>query len=148
MRDRQLDNPCHNRGMIYAKSDPARYRTLFSDGKHDGIADTIAEHGGEHAGFRPHDLLEAALAACVNMTVRMYADHHNIPLQDVTTKVTLDRTHPEKVTFRYEVELDGDLSPEQREKLAQAARACPVRKTLSKQIEFKCGDDLAGAAPR
>ncbi len=123
--------------MICAKSELNRYKTRFSDGEHEGIADTTADKGGSHAGFRPHDLLVASLATCVNMIVRMYADNHGIPLRGVTTNVSLDRTRPDEVVFRYEVELDGELTEEQRNKLFQAASACPVHKTLSKSIRFE-----------
>ena len=125
--------------MICATSEPARYQTRFSDGEHHGTCDATVDKGGGHSGFRPHDLLEAALASCVNMAVRMFADNHAIPLGSVTTKVSLDRTHPDEVVFRYEVGLDGELTPEQRDKLLQAAAACPVRRTLSKRIRFECG---------
>lgn len=123
--------------MIISTSEPTPYRTRFSDGTHEATADTTADKGGSQAGFRPHDLLEAALANCVNMSVRMYADHHDISLAGVTTRVTLDRHLEEEVVFRYEVELDGDLTPDQKRALLAAARACPVRKTLSKRIRFQ-----------
>lgn len=125
--------------MIRATGESTRYHTRFSDGEHEGIADTTADKGGQHAGFRPHDLLEAALAACVSMTVRMYADHHAIPLRGVTTKVNLDRSHPDEAVFCYDVDLDGELTPEQQDKLLHAAKACPVRRTLSKRIRFESG---------
>jgi putative redox protein len=125
--------------MISATSQPARYKTLFSDGAHEGLADVSADKGGQGEGFRPHALLEAALASCVSMTVRMYADHHSIPLGAVTAKVTLDRSHPDEIVFRYEVDVDGDFTPEQKDKLLHAASACPVRKTLSKKIRFEAG---------
>lgn len=125
--------------MVRATSESTRYRTRFSDGEHEGIADTTADKGGQHAGFRPRDLLEAALAACVSMTVRMYADNHAIPLRGVTTSVSLDRRHPDEVVFRYDVDLDGELTPEQKDKLLHAAKACPVRRTLSKRIRFESG---------
>jgi putative redox protein len=125
--------------MISATSQTARYQTRFSDGVHEGFSDTIADKGGQNSGFRPHDLLEAALASCVSMTVRMYADHHAIPLASVTAKVTLDRSQVDEIVFRYEVDVDGDLTPEQKDRLLQAARACPVRQTLSKKIRFESG---------
>lgn len=131
--------------MICAKSELTRYQTRFSDGKHESISDTTPDKGGQHSGFRPHDLLEAALAACVNMTVRMYADNHGIPLRAVTTNVSLDRTLPDEVVFRYEVELDGELTEEQRNRLLQAASACPIRKTLSKRIRFEPGAGASSA---
>lgn len=125
--------------MISSTSESPHYRTRFSDGTHDGIADTTADKGGSHSGFRPHDLLEAALATCVNMAVRVYADNHGIPLAGVTTRVKLDRNVPDETVFQYEVELDGDLTPEQKHRLSLAANACPVRRTLSKTIRFESG---------
>jgi putative redox protein len=130
--------------MTSATSQPARYQSLLSDGEHECLADAPAEKGGQHAGFRPHALLEAALASCVSMTVRMYADHHAIPLRSVTAKVTLDRSHPDEIVFRYEVDVDGDLTPEQKDRLLHAASACPVRKTLSKKIRFESGAGASG----
>jgi putative redox protein len=125
--------------MIISKSELAPYCTRFSDGTHEATSDVTPDKGGKHAGFRPHDLLEAALANCVNMMVRMYADHHRIPLAGVTTRVKLDRSVPDEVVFRYEVDLEGDLTPEQKLALQRAANACPVRRTLSKKIRFESG---------
>jgi putative redox protein len=132
--------------MISATSQPARYQTRFSDGEHHCISDVPAEKGGQHAGFRPHALLEAALASCVSMTVRMYADHHAIPLHSVTAKVTLDRSHPDEIVFQYEVDVEGDLTPAQKNRLMHAASACPVRKTLSKRIRFEGGAGASSVA--
>jgi putative redox protein len=125
--------------MISATSQVARYQTRFSDGVHEGFSDTIVDRGGQNSGFRPHELLEAALASCVSMTVRMYADRHAIPLASVTAKVRLDRSQADEIVFRYEVDVDGDLTPEQKDRLLHAAGACPVRKTLSKKIRFEGG---------
>jgi putative redox protein len=75
------------------------------------------------------------------MAVRMYADKHGIPLAGVTTRVKLDRSLPDETVFRYAVELGGDLTPEEEERLLLAARACPVRRTLSKRIRFEFGID-------
>jgi len=50
--------------MIQASSQPERYRTAFTNGGQTALADTTADKGGGGAGFRPHELLEAALASC------------------------------------------------------------------------------------
>jgi putative redox protein len=125
--------------MIRATSELTPYQTRFSDGEHQGVSDTTIDKGGKHAGFRPHDLLEAALATCVNMAVRMYADANGMSLRHVITNVSMDRSRPDEVVFRYEVVLEGELTPEQERHLLQAANACPVRRTLSKRISFDCG---------
>jgi len=125
--------------MISATSETIQYQTKFSDANHHAISDVTSDKGGSDAGFGPHQLLEAALATCVNITVRMYADNHGIPLRGVTTNVSLDRTGTDEVVFRYDLVLDGELSPEQERKLQLAANACPVRRTLSKKISFESG---------
>ena len=86
--------------------------------------------------FRPHELLEAALATCMNMAATMYAEKHVIPLVQVVTKVTLDRSGSEQVVFSYSVELSGELTVQQKEAIMSAMRVCPVRKTLSRGVRF------------
>ncbi len=123
--------------MIVSTSETPRYKTTFSDGVHEAVADTTMDKGGGNSGFRPHDLLAAALATCVNMTIRMYADARAIPLESVRTKVSLDRSDPQAAVFRYEVDFEGNLSELEKDKLLRAAAACPVRRTLSKEIRFE-----------
>jgi putative redox protein len=130
--------------MITATNDTPRYLTRFSDGPHQGKADTTPDQGGQNAGFRPHALLEAALASCVNMTVQIYAEHHGLALSNVTTRVELDRRDPRETVFRYEIEVHGKLTPEETERLKRAGNACAVRRTLSKAIRFEPGTVSAG----
>ncbi len=123
--------------MIIATSDDPVYRTLFSDGEHYAVADTTKEKGGHNNGFWPHNLLEAALATCINITLRKYAKQNAIPLSRAVTKVKLDRSRPEEAIFAYEVELQGNLTTEQQEALLQAAGDCAVKQTLLRRISFK-----------
>ena len=122
--------------MITTTSSAPPYQVLFSDGVHHGTSDTTADKGGGNTGFRPHDLLEAAVGSCMNMWLKMYADQHHLPLERVETTVTLDRTDPEKVLFEYAIDLIGDLTANQHDKLLKIATTCPVRRTLSKNICF------------
>jgi putative redox protein len=122
--------------MVTCENEEPRYRVVISNGKHEIPSDTIPNHGGEGSAIRPHELLEGALAACLNMTVRMHADKRGIPVTKVTTKVLADRTQPGKTIFQYSFSIAGALTNEQREELNRVAESCPVRKTLSNQIEF------------
>lgn len=112
---------------------------VISNGKHEIIADTIEEKGGGGSAIRPHELLEAAFAACLNMTIRMYADKKNIPLEKVITNVFADRSEPGKTVFRYSFSFEGEITNEQREELNKVAEGCPVKRTLSNQIYFHNG---------
>ncbi len=123
--------------MITCKNEILKYQTTFSNGKHTAYADATEDKGGKSSGFRPHELLEAALASCLNMHLRMYADTHNISLEEVQTTVTLDRSIPNEVIFKYSIDLVGSLTKEQRQRLLQIAKTCPVHKTLSKVISIQ-----------
>jgi putative redox protein len=121
--------------VIRAQSLPQAYRTTVSN---DEIAaNAPIDKGGGGAGFGAHELLEAALAVCINMAVRMHASEHSIPLESVSTRVRLDRPHPNTVSFKYKLDLVGPLSDQQRRQLEHAASICQVRQTLSKRIEFR-----------
>lgn len=130
--------------MIVTTSEPARYQSRYSNGTHSAFSDTTADKGGGGQGFRPHELLEAALASCMNMHLRMYADNHGIALGNVTTTVVIDRTDAAKATFNYSIEFSEQLSSEQRAKLSQIATTCPVHNTLSREIAFRQEDRLTG----
>jgi putative redox protein len=123
--------------MIVGVSTKTPYATIFTDGKREATCDTTPDKGGSGSGFRPHDLLEAAFACCLNMTMRMYADKHKIPLAEAKVSVSLNRDNPEQTVFEYGVELQGDLTAAQRQKLMEMAALCTVKKTLSKHISFR-----------
>jgi putative redox protein len=123
--------------MIETKSEGLRYRVQFTDGQHVGFADTTADKGGQNTGFRPHDLLEAALACCITMSLEMFAERHAIPMQHVRTIVQLNRGSADQTIFEIRTEFDGNLTEEQTSQLRAAAQSCPVRKTLAKAIRFQ-----------
>jgi putative redox protein len=84
--------------MIQADSQPDKFLTVFANGTHAFTSDTTADKGGRNLGFRPHELLEAALATCMNMTLRMAAEKHAIALSSVSVTVSLKR-NPEGSSF-------------------------------------------------
>ncbi|MGE0114986.1 MAG: OsmC family protein [Steroidobacteraceae bacterium] len=122
--------------MIHTTSQPGDYPTDFSNGQIRAVADAPLEKGGMGAGFGPHELLEAALATCINMAVRMSANKLGIVLEGAATSVRLDRSQPDVVKYEYTLELVGSLTDKERQQLEEAANACPVRQTLSKRANF------------
>ena len=122
--------------MIQTESTGIPYRIWFTNGYHEGLADTTSDKGGQNAGFRPHDLLEAALASCITITAQMFAQSHGIALRQVCVTVRLNRDDPDKTVFDVKTQFEGDLSDNEIARLQSAVRACPVRKTLATAIEF------------
>lgn len=124
-------------GSFKATSELPSYQTSFTNGQNVSVADAASDEEGSRAGFRPDELLEAALASSLNMTIRMYAEEHSIPLTSVSTTVKLDQNYPEEAIFNYAFELAGSLSESDRRLLTEAALSCPVRQTLSKKLSFQ-----------
>jgi putative redox protein len=122
--------------MVKTQSEPASFLTTVSTQFHRIPSDTVPDNGGSGAGFRPHELLEASLASCLNIWLRMYASKHGLPLASVETTVQLHKDREGEATFEYMIELKGDLTDAQRAKLLLIAETCPVRQTLSRQLKF------------
>lgn len=123
--------------MIVSESQHEKYQTLFTNEMYSAYADTTKEKGGCEQGFRPHELLEAALACCMNMSLRMRAEKLCIPLKEVKVQVSLNRENPEQPTFEYHVSFENSLSKEDEQTLLQALECSSVRSTLSKPLSFK-----------
>lgn len=105
------------------------------DGRHLLFTDEPASLGGDGSGPAPHELLPAALAACISTTLVMYARTKEWDLGGVEVAVDDDhRASPRR--FRVDVRLGGDLTDAQLERLAKVARACPLRRSIDAGFEF------------
>ena len=111
------------------------------------LADEPFNAGGSDAGPTPYELLLAALGACTSMTVRMYADRKQWPLQDVHVELSYAGVHAkdcadcdsgsQMVTeIEMDITFDGDLSEDQRTRLLEIASKCPVHRTLTSPIQI------------
>ncbi len=111
-------------------------------------ADEPLDKGGTNLGPTPYELLLAGLGACTSITLRMYAGRKEWPLDAVRVTLRHDRVHArdcedsEKDTGMIDVidkklELEGDLSEEQRERLLSIAAKCPVHRTLLNEIKIR-----------
>jgi putative redox protein len=122
--------------MIRTSSTDEAWQTWVSNGRHGFLGDAPVDKGGGGQGLGAHELLEAALALCMNMSVRMHARAHSIPLTGVQATVRLARPADGEVVFEYRLELAGTLDPAQRRELEEVAASCPVRRTLSQRLGF------------
>jgi putative redox protein len=119
-----------------ARSIPGTLRQeVVIDGQHRLITDEPQRLGGDGSGPAPHELFPAALAACVSTTLVMYAQTKGWELGEVTVAVDYDN-HSTPRRFEIAIQLSGDLSDEQLERLARVARACPLRRSIEAGIEF------------
>ncbi len=59
------------------------------------MADEPLKSGGTNLGPTPYDLLLMSLGACTSMTLRMYANHKQLALDDIKVTLEHERDHAE-----------------------------------------------------
>ncbi len=109
------------------------------------VADEPLSFKGDNFGMNPYELLLASLGACTSMTMKMYADRKGIPLEDVVVELQHEKIHAKdcaecetksgKIDKIFKkIELTGQLSAEQKNRLLEIAEKCPVKRTLKSEI--------------
>ena len=102
------------------------------------IADEPHNLGGKDLGFSPFELLASSLGACTSATLRMYADRKKWDLEEVNTRVSVERDDAaDRTTFIRHIELKGDLSQEQCARLIEIGEKCPVHRLLNGKIDIE-----------
>ncbi len=127
-----------NRDQITAITDASGFTTPIHVGEHTLIADEPASVGGADLGPSPVELMTASLAACTSMTLKMYARHKSLPLDEVKVTVTREqkgRGDDQVVIFRRDIAIAGDLDEAQRARMVEIADKCPVHRTLHGTVE-------------
>jgi len=109
----------------------------LSNGSGRWKADVDPGIGGDPALPNPHQLLDAALAACTTLTLQLYAKRRNYPVEEVV--VTVDHEEASGVyTMKRGVTVRGNgLTQEALDDLLRVANRCPVHKTLSGQFNIE-----------
>jgi putative redox protein len=131
--------------VTVAETREGRFTQTIAVGKHRLRADEPASAGGTDTGPSPYDLLLAALGACTAMTVRMYADLKQLPLDKVTVRLRHEKVHAQDCAecetregkidrIEREIELAGGLDEAQRARLLEIANKCPVHRTLRSEV--------------
>jgi len=147
MNGLQDASPTSASRTVTADGGETRYLQKISVGRHLLQADELGDVGGNDLGPRPHELLLAALGACIGITLRMYADRKQWPLQTVH----VDLSH-RKISVEGEengakfgmvdridvgVSITGNLTEEQRSRLLEIADRCPVHRTLVSEVRIQ-----------
>lgn len=125
-------------------------------GKHEFIADEPMGIGDDQ-GPDPYALLLSSLGACKVMTVLMYARKKGWPVEDVEVTLETYKIHakdckecesnPDAKVDIIEVDIRfvGDLTDEQRKRLEEISKRCPVHRTLTSEIKIFTNEDMMHA---
>ncbi|ODU67227.1 MAG: osmotically inducible protein C [Novosphingobium sp. SCN 66-18] len=105
-----------------------RYRTEIEVDGHRIVADEPPALGGANAGPAPYDLILAGLGACTAITLRMYADRKQWPLESLDVALRLTGGKDDRRIERV-LTIEG-LDADQQARLADVAERTPVTLTL------------------
>jgi putative redox protein len=106
------------------------YAVAIRAGHHALAADEPKSIGGGDSGPSPFALVASGLGACTAITLRMYAERKQWPLTGLTVELTVTKAPDESLHIARSVALTGELSAEQRARLAEIAEKTPVTKAL------------------
>lgn len=113
------------------------YTTTVEYGKHQLTVDEPEDLGGQDEGINPTPLLLSSLGSCKAITVKMYADRKNWPLEEVVVRLTHEVQLSEQQQTTYIqcfISFKGNLDDIQKQRLFKIAEKCPVHKILSNPI--------------
>lgn len=102
---------------------------------------------GDDFGPSPYDLLNASLAACTMMTLKMYAQRKKWDLKEVFVYITNSKKHSDDLDIETEnpgyldhiskkLKFVGNLDASQQQRLKEIASRCPVHRTLERGVIF------------
>lgn len=104
---------------------------------HFSIVSGVTEReGGDDEGPTPHELVEAALAACTIITLRMYAARKEMKLDTVDVTVAIESETSQASAISRRIRLGGELSPAERQRLLEIANRCPIHRLLSGEVQI------------
>ncbi len=106
------------------------YHTTIDVGGHALVGDEPARNGGDNSGPAPYDYLLAGLGSCTAITLRMYADRKQWPLDAVDVAMHLSPDADGALQIKRTLTLHGDIDEAQKARLAEIAEKTPVTLTL------------------
>jgi uncharacterized OsmC-like protein len=123
-------------------------RVELRNGRHVWTADEPIEFDGTDTGPNPYEMLLGALGACTCITISFYCKRKGWNLRTVSASYTYDKIHADDCAhcdedaagFMHnvtsEIFMDGDFDDEQRSRLEEIAKKCPVHRTLEAGLVF------------
>jgi putative redox protein len=134
-----------SKGHVLVEEKNQKFTQHVSTDSHYWLADEPTAFGGDNAGPDPYEHLLAALGACTSMTLRLYANRKKLSLDNVQVELNHQRCHEKDSegceqsggaleTISRKIRIEGDLTPQQRQRLLEIADRCPVHKTLHRPL--------------
>ena len=115
---------------LVAKLNDVNYITEIRSQEFTFRVDEPIDLGGSGTAPTPGDYLKAALASCVAITLRMYANRKEWNLGNISVTVTELEDEEGKSSYEKKIAFEHELTEEQQKKLAIIADKCPISKVI------------------
>lgn len=138
------DAPRH---VLVEEAGTGKYTQTVAAGPHHIVADEPRPLSDD-IGMSPYELLAAALGACTSITLRMFADRHGWPLDQISVRLAHGKEYATDCAdcdskggkidvIDRTIDMTGQLDDDQRQKLLAVAEMCPVHRTLKSAITIR-----------
>lgn len=100
--------------------------------------DAPKDNQGKGERFSPTDLVGAALGSCVLTTMALVAERDGLSIQGATAEVEKEMfDNPRRIgALHMRITLPSSLTPEQRRKMEETAKHCPVHRSLHPDVQM------------
>jgi putative redox protein len=133
------------------------YRVRCIARSHQWYADLPEASGGKDSAPNPEELFLGSLGACMTETGLLYADRKKWKVDGIEIRLELERIDPVDYPgcageakfahrIREYITLKGDLDDEQRTRMMEIIRKCPVRRIVANPVVFE--EELLELAPQ
>ena len=132
------------KGHVLVEEKDHKFTQHISTSSHYWLADEPVSVGGKNTGPDPYEHLLAGLGACTSMTLRMYAQRKNLPIQHIKVELTHSRNYQDDCNnceqqngieaIIRNISFVGDLDEQQKARFLEIADKCPVHKTLHNDV--------------
>jgi putative redox protein len=132
------------------------YRVTVNSRHHQYFIDEPTQDGGTDVAPTPTETVMGALGACIAITIKMYAERKQIPLESIEIALDFERfsgkdypAYAGDELFVHEIResivLHGALTADQKDRLLEIAGKCPVARLIALPTFWK--QDLLEALP-
>ncbi len=120
---------------VSAKIEKTNYQVTINSEGHTIIADEPLSNNGGNRGMSPEQLLLSSLGACIAITLRMYSSRKEWNVGSISVNLSL-KTENGLTTISKEISYSENISQEQKERLNQISKNCPISKILLGEIKI------------
>ncbi len=125
--------------IVSIESQDQPYRCSCSNGIHTWYADEPERNNGGDTGPSPGELLLSAIGTCGVITLRMYANRKQWPVEKIILTLSLEEIKGGPGVFHrihQHLELEGPLDEEQKSRMISLLPKCPVSRLVTGQVEI------------